>query len=50
MSIERVVPRRRRRLGLMVTRLGAGIAAAALVVGLAASANEYWQDMNDRSH
>jgi hypothetical protein len=50
MSIEPVVARRRRRLGLMVTGLGAGIASAALAAGLVASANEYWQDMNDRSH
>lgn len=37
----------RRRLRLVVTGLGAGIAAAGLVV---AFAGEYWQDMRDRSH
>ena len=50
MSTEQLVARRRRRLGLIVTGLGAGIAAAALFAGLFASAKEYWQDMNDRSH
>jgi hypothetical protein len=40
----------RRRLGLMVTGLGAGLAAVSLDASLAAMAVEAYQDMNDRSH
>jgi hypothetical protein len=45
MSTEPGVARRQRKLGLVVTGLGAAIAAAALF----ASAKEHWQDMIDRS-
>ena len=50
MSTEPLVARRRRRLGLIVTGLGAGVVAAGLAAALFASAKEYWEDMNDRSH